>query len=110
MSTCGRSGATGAAVLGLPIAPQPAIHRLTRAHVATRLPLCSMSFFARRGGGGRAQRQAHAEMRAATLCFEDLDAAAMGIDELRHHRQADAGALDVPALRRFALVEGFENS
>src|ERR1700691_1301494 len=110
MSCCGRSGATGAGVFGAPITPQPATQRHSRPpHAAMRLALCGMSFFARERGGGCAQRQASAKMRAAGLRFEDFDTAAVGVDELRDHREADSRALDVPALRRFSLVEGFED-
>src|ERR1700722_20129428 len=49
-------------------------------------------------------------MRAAGLRFENLNAAAMRVDELGDDREADSGALDVAALRRFSLVERLEDS
>ena len=55
-----------------------------------------------------AQGQAHAKMRAAALGLQDLDAAAVRVDEFGHHGKPDAGALDVAALRRFALIKRLE--
>src|SRR5579862_9005794 len=109
MSCCGRSGATGAGAFGAPNDPQPAAQMDRKAHAAMRLRLCGMSFFARRRRAGWSQGQAYAKMRAAALRFEDFDAAAVGIDELGDHRKPDSGALDVPALRRFSLIERFED-
>src|ERR1700752_3583745 len=57
-----------------------------------------------------AQGQAHAEMRSPGRSLENLDAAAVRIDEFGHHRKPDPGALDVAALGRFPLVEGFEDA
>ena len=52
------------------------------------------------GGRGVPQRQTDTEMRAARGGLEDLDAAAVRVDELGHDGQADSGAFDVSSLRR----------
>ena len=69
-----------------------------------------MGFFARRRRERRAQREAYAKMRAAGFGFEYLDAPTMGVDEFSDHRKADSGAFDMPALRRFSLVERLEDA
>src|ERR1019366_10570273 len=56
------------------------------------------------------QGQADPKMRAPRLGFEDFDGAAVSVHELGHHGEADSGALDVTALRCFALIKRFENS
>src|SRR5208283_2806025 len=98
------------AAFWLPIPPklQPQTTAAVRSPAPSRNALCGMSFFARRGGI-RMQRQAHAKVRAR-LGFENLDAAAMGIDEFRDHGEPDAGALDVPALGGLALIERLEDA
>src|ERR1700722_2110842 len=58
--------------------------------------------------GCMAQRKTDPEVRPPRLCLENLDAAAMRVHELRHHRKTDSGALYVAALRGFTLVERFE--
>src|SRR5258708_39996047 len=58
--------------------------------------------------GCLAQRKTDPEVRAPRLCLENLDAAAMRVDELNDHRETDPGALHVAALRGFALVKRFE--
>src|SRR5262245_1057939 len=55
------------------------------------------------------RRQADAQVRARVLAGHDLDGAAMRLDELAHHRQPDAGALERPALGRAAGVERIEH-
>src|ERR1700692_3040664 len=58
--------------------------------------------------GCLAQRKTDPEVRAPRLCLENLDAAAMGVHELRDHRETDPGALHMAALRGLALVKRFE--
>src|ERR1700736_4139338 len=57
-----------------------------------------------------AQGQADPKMSASRLRFEDFDAAAMRVHELRHHREADSSAFHVATLRRLSLVERLEDS
>ena len=52
--------------------------------------------------------QTHAKMRAPRFGFENLDAAAVRVDEFRHHRQSDSGSLDVASLRRLSLIKSLE--
>src|SRR3979490_2063052 len=64
------------------------------------------------GGGGcsLSRGQPHAEVCAASSGLENLDGAAVGHDEFRHHRQADSRALDMPSLRCFSLIKSLEYS
>ena len=62
------------------------------------------------GIGDRQHWHADAEMRARVLAVDDFDGAAVRVHELEHHRQADAGALDLHAGGRPAGVEGFEHA
>ena len=48
-------------------------------------------------------------MRPGELAVHDLHGAAVGGDELEHHRQPDASALDGGALGGAAGVEGVEH-
>ena len=49
-------------------------------------------------------------MRTRIFAVDDFDGAAMGVHELEHHRQADAGALDLHAGGRAAGVERLEHA
>src|SRR6266850_3557383 len=55
-------------------------------------------------------RQAQSKVCALELSVDDLDGAAVRVGELEHHREPDAGALDVTALGSASLVEGFEDA
>src|SRR5580765_105170 len=57
-----------------------------------------------------AHRQTQSKMCALELSVDDLDGAAVGVGEFEHHRESDAGALDVTALGSAPLVEGLEDT
>src|SRR6516164_5786246 len=63
---------------------------------------------ARAVAASRAQRHRDAEMCARELAIDDLHAAAMGRDELEHHREPDAGTLHCRGTRRASGIEGLE--
>src|SRR5690606_14447215 len=99
------TGSGGALVPMPPMTPQPA---------RTSAPKLQASAALRRMGllrvfrGDRALRQAHTEMRARVFAVDDLDRAAMRVDELEHDGQADACALHMSARSDPARVEGVE--
>src|SRR5687768_17461537 len=85
------------------VPPQPA--------TASAMPANRMTGLCRMGPdrmGDRQDGHADAEMRARIHAVDDLDGAAMGIDELQHDRQADAGALDLNAGGRAPRIKRFE--
>src|SRR5689334_15255225 len=54
-------------------------------------------------------RHDDAEMRTRKFAVDELHAAAVGIDELEHHREADAGAFQAAAARRAPGIERIED-
>src|SRR5688572_24557240 len=60
--------------------------------------------------GGREHGHADSEMGSRIFAVDDFNGAAMGVDELEYHRQANAGALDLHAGGRTASVERFEHA
>src|SRR5882724_8679467 len=104
-----RSGSAGAAGFCRARGPtrlQAVIQPTTRAHVATRNHLRGMSFFA--GCRCLPHGEAHAKMRPAHLGLENLDAAAVCVDEFDHHRQTDSRSLHMSSLRGLSLVKSLE--
>ena len=106
-----RSGSSGGGVFGLdrdpPMTPQPPRAQRAARMAVERSRLGRMGLFTR-GWRRMAQGKTNAKMRAAGGRFQDLDAAAVRVDEFGHDGEPDAGALDVASLRRFALVKRFE--
>src|SRR6187401_310316 len=63
-----------------------------------------------RGMGSGQDRHADSKVRARVFAVDDFDGAAVRVDELEHHGEADAGSLHLHTRGRAAGIESIEHA